>query len=34
VLDLLGLMIEAQRLMALDCLANMALKLTPDLPAG
>jgi len=26
-------MIEVQRLMALDCLANMALKLTPNLAA-
>jgi len=26
-------MIEAQRLIAMDCLANMALKLTPNLTA-
>jgi len=26
-------MIEARRLMAMDCLANMALKLTPNLTA-
>jgi hypothetical protein len=33
VLDLWCLMIEARRLMAMDCLANMALKLTPNLTA-